>query len=87
MRADGSAFWLMGPSGLLSGKEFIRNVGALRLDGLGDDAVVKVIDVPPGGFRNLDTGEAYDSGTRLKNNLRFVWHGDVDERYFEVIFK
>ncbi len=87
MRPDGTPFWLMGPSGLLSGKEFVKNVGALRLDQVGDESVVKVIDVPPGGFRNIDTGEAYDSGTRLRNNLRFVAHGDIDERYFEVIFK
>ena len=49
--------------------------------------VVTVHDLPPGGFRDKDTGKALREGDRLTNNLRIEWAKEERGRYLEVLLK
>jgi len=62
--------------------------GTVRLTVAPDGTrIVRIDDLPPGGFRNRDTGRALRDGDRITNNLRFEWAREERGRYLEVIIK
>ena len=49
--------------------------------------VVRVHEIPPGGFRDRDTGIALREGDVLQNNQKIEWVKEDRGRYFEVFYK
>ena len=49
--------------------------------------VVRVHEIPPGGFRDRDTGVALREGDVLNNNQKIEWVKEDRGRYFEVFYK
>lgn len=49
--------------------------------------VVRIHEIPPGGFRDRDTGVALREGDVLNNNQKIEWVKEDRGRYFEVFYK
>ena len=48
---------------------------------------VTIHELPPGGFRDRDTGIALREGDRLNNNQKVEWVKEERGRYFEIYYK
>lgn len=62
--------------------------GSVRYDVMPDGTrIISIADLPPGGFRDRDTGRALREGERLVNNQRIEWVREERGRYFEIYLK
>jgi len=49
--------------------------------------IVRIKEIPPGGFRDRDTGVALREGDVLSNNQKIEWVKEERGRYFEIFYK